>query len=71
MEEGEFKKRISENTVKVLHGEEPCMIWEILDEAKKEFPERAEFPYETCVEGVEAMFYIWFEKWFGEVKKSE
>jgi hypothetical protein len=40
-------------------------VKQILDEAKREFPKRVDFPYETTIEAVEDRFYLWFKKWFG------
>jgi hypothetical protein len=38
----------------------------VLDEAKKEFPQEAQFSYETNVEVVDDRYQSWFKKWFGE-----
>lgn len=82
MSEGKFKKGLQKKVEEYLKREgyfefdyeykNGMKIIEIVNaityEARKEFPKRAEFPYETCVEVVEDEFYDWLEKWFGDVK---
>jgi len=41
-------------------------VIEHLDEAKKEFPKEAKFPYETTVEARDLKYQSWFRKWFGD-----
>ena len=66
--DGELKKRILQwiDDDKVSYydtnGNDIADLQKVLDEAKKEYNEMADWPIE------EAVFYIneWFKKWFGE-----
>ena len=84
-EEGEFKKRLlpivqesgdeywdysyHDGTERERTHENA--LDEIIVEAKKEFPKRADFPCEITIEAIEDRFYVWFLKWFGKMEVTE